>query len=602
MDAWGPLIDVVVLLLGALILGAIMERLKQSAVVGYMLAGVLLGPYVNLVGLFETGGGSEGAAAQESDLVNQIAQFGVVLLMFTIGLEFSVSKLRTLGLGTLLAGGLQIGATIALVTVAGVALGLGGATAFALGAALALSSTGVVVPVLQRRGDLDSPFGRFCLGILLVQDAAVVPLVLIVSALATGGGAMDVLKGTGVSFGIVGLFVAACWAFAKYVMPALVRFAAPARNREMPILFAFVAAMGSAAAANQVGLSAALGAFIAAIFLGESLIATQLRADMGPFRSVFVTLFFASIGMLLDPAWALAHAPLVAATTAAVLVGKPIVVALVGLVMKLQPRNAVAAGSCMCQIGVFSFVLADVARGGAQGGEGALFNENLFNLVVAVTILCLFATPYGVASARPLGRVFERTLRKLGLSKRAEAPGVQDTPDQTGHVIVVGLGPAGKAVVDAVKHQGGDVVLADLNPRSVLEARALGEKAFVGDASNAEVLKLLGIHTASAIVITLPDHRLTTAVIVEARSMNPAITVVARSRYARYTGLLRAAGAHAVIDEEHEVGRRLGKQVTAVALPELSDRSDETKIDKLDQAYEDMSVTLTAAPEDDPRR
>ncbi|MEM9295193.1 MAG: cation:proton antiporter [Planctomycetota bacterium] len=595
MDAWGPLVDVVVLLLGAMILGAIMERLKQSAVVGFMLAGVLLGPHVNLAGLFQAG-------VQDEDVVNQIAQFGVVLLMFTIGLEFSVSKLRTLGAGTLLAGGLQIAGTIALVMSIGLALGMRPAAAFALGATLALSSTGVVVPVLQRRGELDSPFGRFCLGVLLVQDAAVVPLVLIVSALATGGGAADVLTGTAKSFAIVGLFVAACWAFAKYAMPALVRFAAPARNREMPILFAFVAAMGSAAAAHHVGISAALGAFLAAIFLGESLIASQLRADMGPFRSVFITLFFASIGMLLDPAWAWNHAPLVLAATAAVLLGKPLVVAIVGLIMKLQPRNAVAAGACMCQIGVFSFVLADVARGGGPDAPNPLFNENLFNLVVAVTILCLFATPYGVGLARPLGRNAERLLRNLGLVKRAAPDNTQNAPASTGHVIVIGLGPAGKAVAQAVKKQGGDVVLADLNPRSVLEARAQGDKAFVGDASNPDILKLLGIHNASAIVITLPDHRLTTAVIVEARSMNPALTVVARSRYARYTGLLQAAGAHAVIDEEHEVGRRLGKQVTAVGLPDLADRSDETKIDKLDQAYEDMSVTLTAAAEEDPRR
>lgn len=416
-----------------------------------------------------------------------------------------------------------------------------------------------------------------------------VPAVLIVTAL-NGSGAIDVvLLGTLKSIGIVAGFIFVSWAFSKWAMPTIVRLVAPSRNREMPILFAFIAAMGSAWAAQELGLSAALGAFIAAVFLGESALASQLRADLGPFKSVFVTLFFASIGMLFDPAWAMNNLGLLLAVTAAVVVLKPVMVSVVGLIMQLQVRHAVASGVCLCQIGVFSFVLADVARMDPGGGVEPLFGQGLFNLVVAVTILALFFTPYGVGLARPAGAWVERAARRRGLTKKSgekledlDTSGSRGSASKDGgHVIIVGFGPAGRAVADAVKATGVDVVVSDLNPRSVLAAREQGLRAFVGDASQGDILKLLGVYTASALVVTLPDHRLTVAVIIEARGMNPALTVIARARYHRYADLIKAAGAHAVINEEAEVGIRLGEQLVSVPVQQMMDRSDVTKVDWL---------------------
>ncbi|MEM6392749.1 MAG: cation:proton antiporter [Planctomycetota bacterium] len=568
---WTVLLNVIVLLGCAMVLGAVAERLKQSAIVGFMLAGVLLGP------------GGFGWLS-DPDAVQAIATLGVVLLMFTIGLEFNFSRLRSMGLGAFGAGVIQICLTGALAAGVAMAFGVEWTGALALGAALALSSTGVVVPVLQKLGQMDSVHGRFCLGILLVQDAAVVPLVLLVAALTGGGGVGEVLLGTGQSVGIVAIFVGVCWAFAKYVMPMIVRFAPPSRNREMPILFAFVAAMGSAWAANGFGLSAALGAFIAAVFLGESVLASQLRSDLSGFKSVFVTLFFASIGMLADPAWAIANPLLVLGATALVVTGKPVAVAVTGLIMKQSVRHAVAAGVCMCQIGVFSFVLARQAFQPAAEGAVPIFTADLFNLVVAVTILALFATPYAVALAVPTGVWVELKLRGLGLVKHSTGDREATEPVEPGHVIVAGFGPAGQAVAAAVRAGDNEVVIADLNPRSVMDSRAQGMKAFVGDASSPDILKLLGIHTASAVVLTLPDHRVTLATIIEAKGMNPSATIVARARYHRYAEMLRQAGAHAVIDEEQQVGLKLGEQVTAVSLPELVERSDVTKVNWLAEA------------------
>lgn len=550
MDLWQTLLDLIVLLSVAMVLGVIAERLKQSAVVGYMLAGVIV---ANTAGLIN-----------QPDKVNTLSQLGVTLLMFTIGLEFNWSRLKRLGLSALVSGTLQIGITMA------VAFGLASMFSFswraavALGAAVALSSTAVVLPVLQRRAEADSVHGRFALGVLLVQDVAVVPLVLIVGALATpegedAAGLVDIAIGTAKGFGVVGGFVLLFFVFSKYLLPHLVRVAAPTRNREVFTLFAFLMAMGSAWLANYLGLSPALGAFLAAIFLGESVIATQLRGDVGALKTVFVTLFFSAIGMYIDPRELLATWWQVLVLTALIVVLKPLVVAGVALMMKLTVRSAVAAGCSMAQVGLFSFVLAQTAK------DGGIITEADFKLLVSATVATLFLTPYTVAMGRPLGEKADRFLRQRGLVKSRIGQDQAAGAMAGGHLVVVGYGPAGRAVVDAARDRGQPIIVLDLNPTSVIEARKLGIEAYVGDSTQPAILHLARLKSASALVITLPDHRLTTAVIVEAKSIVADLRIIARARYHRYFGLLEGAGATTVIDEETQVGRRMADYLAAAS-------------------------------------
>lgn len=548
MDLWQTLLDLIVLLSVAMVLGVIAERLKQSAVVGYMLAGVIV---ANTAGLIN-----------QPDKVNTLSQLGVTLLMFTIGLEFNWSRLKRLGLSALVSGTLQIGITMA------VAFGLASMFSFswragiALGAAISLSSTAVVLPVLQRRAEADSVHGRFALGVLLVQDVAVVPLVLIVGALATpegedAAGLVDIVIGTAKGFGVVGGFVLLFFVFSKYLLPHLVRVAAPTRNREVFTLFAFLMAMGSAWLANYLGLSPALGAFLAAIFLGESVIATQLRGDVGALKTVFVTLFFSAIGMYIDPRELLATWWQVLVLTALIVVLKPLVVAGVALMMKLTVRSAVAAGCSMAQVGLFSFVLAQTAK------DGGIITEADFKLLVSATVATLFLTPYTVAMGRPLGEKADRFLRQRGLVKSRIGQDQAAGAMAGGHLVVVGYGPAGRAVVDAARDRGQPIIVLDLNPTSVIEARKLGIEAYVGDSTQPAILHLARLKSASALVITLPDHRLTTAVIVEAKAIVADLRIIARARYHRYFGLLEGAGATTVIDEETQVGRRMADYLAA---------------------------------------
>jgi CPA2 family monovalent cation:H+ antiporter-2 len=593
---WELLVEGVLLLAAAMVLGTIAERLKQSAIVGYLLAGVLLGPnvlgvvgadgepeqtaepeQVQVEGIAEEGGGGVEDENENEDEdtggagVEEIAQLGVALLMFTIGLEFSYSKLKSLGATAVMSGTLQISLTAAVSGGFSLLLGLEPKVALAIGMICALSSTAVVLPVLQRRSEVDSVHGRFALGILLIQDAAVVPLVLLTSAM--GGedvSVLDILAKTAYSFVLVALFVAVCFMFAQWVMPHLLKFGTATRNRETPILFAMVAAMGSAAAANALGFSPALGAFIAAIFLGESVIATQLRSDIGPFKSVFVTLFFSSIGMFADPAWIASNIAVVLGVTAAILVGKPAVIWGVGKLMGLTHRHALAAGMCCAQIGVFSFVLAQVAV------DGGVIGEEMFKLLVSVTIMTLFTTPYAVNLAPMLGVAAERGLRRVGLSKTPVREPIAAVEDDRQHVVIVGYGPAGRAVAEALKPHKTPVVVIDLNPASVLEARSQGMRAFVGDGTSPGLLQAVQLWRAAALVLTVPDHRMTTAAIVEARSICPTVAIVARARYHRYAELLESAGAHVVVDEEQEVGRELGERVVAPLIRghDASEKSD----------------------------
>ncbi|NJO56706.1 MAG: hypothetical protein HC834_10655 [Rhodospirillales bacterium] len=314
-----------VLLAAAMTLGTIMERLRQSAVLGYMLAGAILGPYA--VGL-----------VPDDQTIHLMAELGVALLLFSIGLEFNLAELRSLGVRPLVGGAIQIILTTLVVAALAMLAGLDTRPAIGVGIIVSMSSTEVVLSALSRRAETDSLHGRFALAVLLFQDVAVVPAVLLVTALASDGTAGDVAKGTGLSLLLIVAFIVAFFLISKFLLPHIVRFAAAARNREFGVIFALVAGLGSAWVAHALHLSPALGAFIAGVFLGESVIATQLRGDVTPFRTIFVTLFFATIGTFADLQWIASHAWQVALATAGVMAGKAIIVWLTGATLGMPHR------------------------------------------------------------------------------------------------------------------------------------------------------------------------------------------------------------------------------------------------------------------------
>ena len=545
-EGWSLLADVLVLLGAALVLGTLAELLRQSAIVGYLLAGTLVGP--NVLGLI--GGGEP---------VEVIAELGVALLLFTIGLEFSFTRLRRLGNVALVGGSLQVLLTGLAVWGAAQLVGLPPTAAAAVGCMVALSSTATVLRLLADRAALESPYGRNATGILLLQDVAVLPLTLLVSALATQGTPLQVLGTLGKTLLYGAALVAAMLVLFNLVVPRLLNLRQWSRNREFPILLAIVLALGSAAAAHEAKISPAIGAFLAGVLLAGSPFAAQVRADVASLRTVLVTLFFASVGMLADPAWAAANLHLVAGASLAVLVGKSAVVlgvlSLPARSIRVPAGIALGTGLCIAQVGEFSFVLAKIAR-------GSLIDEDTFRLIVSVTVVTLLLTPYLVRLAPRAAGWFEGRFRRGAGTQPASDEPAGERP----RLLIVGFGPAGQRVAgDLLRRLRGRISVIDLNPQAAGVAQEYGLGVHLGDASQAEILEHAGIGgRRGGWFVTLPDPEAVRRVIQLCRSLRPNLTIIARARYHAHRWDLTIAGAETVVDEEDHVGHRLAAEARRV--------------------------------------
>ena len=550
VDLWASLVDVIILLLAALVLGAVCERFKQSAILGYLLAGTLLGPNaLNWI-------------SNEKE-VEALAELGVALLLFTIGLEFSWGRLRRLGSTALKGGSLQVIITLGLATGAAMVMGLGMRPAIVIGAVIALSSTAGVLRVLVARAEMESVRGRHALGILLLQDLAVVPLVVLVSVLSGEGNAGQMAGSIAVMVLLAAALFSGFYLLSNYVAPPLLGSRMMQHNRELPVLLAIVLGLGSAWAAHKLNLSPAFGAFVAGMLLGESPFATQIRVDISSLRTVLLTLFFSSIGMLGDPLWMVQHLLAVVALVTAIVVGKVVIVWFVLRLLHQTHLIAIGTGLCLAQVGEFSFVLAAAARVFVQadGSVVGVITDDVFKLIVSATIVTLFLTPYLVAGAWPLSQRIVKLLERFSLASEDSQGSSHSTLVPADHIVIIGFGPAGMAVGETLTGQDLLVRVIDLNPRAISTARQLGFDALVADARKPETLEQVNVATASAVIITVPDPTAARSIVEQVRVMSPQAHIIARARYHIFQNELILAGAHVVIDEEQQVGERLADEL-----------------------------------------
>lgn len=528
--------DVLLLLAGAFVFGIMAQRLKQSAIIGYLVAGAVFGPW-----LFH------------AESLMHLAELGVALLLFTIGLEFSFTRLRRLG-GIALGGGtLQIAATMVLFAVL-LSVFFDFRTAVALGAMIALSSTAVVMRILVDRTEVDSPRGRNALGILLLQDIAVVPLVLLVTMMGQAGQADSVFFQIGkILVGAAGMVVLFYLLF--YILVPRILFSGTIhRNRDLVVLLAILSATGSLWLAHTTGLSPALGAFIAGMMLAESPFATQIRADIGSIRTLFVTLFFATIGLLLDPQWMVYNIHWVLVALVLVVIGKTVIVYSIARMFYRPPAEALATGITLAQVGEFSFVLATTSR------DIALIGPEIFSLIVSVTIVSILTSTYMVNQAPVLaGRILgSRSPREPAV---AEENGESQKP--AGRVLVIGYGPAGQRVTDALLEHEIRPEIIEMTPGTARAAEDRGLAVHIGDAVNEEVLVHAGLNQTCLVIITIPDPRMTLSIIEAVKRLAHKAPVLARCRYHIFKGDMEKAGAALVVDEENVVGMELAQAVIA---------------------------------------
>ncbi len=547
MDGWSLLLELVAVLAAAFLFGAVFERIRLGAVVGYLFAGVVVGP-------------SALAVVQSMDVVLGLAELGVALLLFSTGLEFSPQRLRKLGRSTLKAGIAQLVVTTAGFTLIARASGLELKQALAVGMIVSVSSTAIVIRQLRERGDLDAAHGKLSLGVLLIQDVALIPLVLGMTALASRPDTSASLRPTPVA--IAGMIIVLAVLFTRF-LPRVLRSKAMTTNRELPILLGVVTCAGAAYAAHWMGISPSLGAFIAGMLLAETSFEHQIRSDIAPLRALFGTVFFASVGMLADLSWIKGHVWLVATAVVLLITAKTLCNFIAVRPWRFTTTVSIAAALSLGQVGELGFILLQVAD------RGNLLDRDTAQLLTSVVVFSMLLSPLLVANSSRFARKLARWLvppRKLAREEMES----RHQPLQ-GHFVVAGFGTAGRTATRILSEAQYPVLIVDLDPKIVRVAPEHGALAKVGDATQPELLHELDLNNARGLILAIPDYRTAVLVIAHARQIAPELPIVVRSRNHPYAEELQAAGATLVIGEEELLGRRLGEEAARLALGQEDD-------------------------------
>ena len=516
------------------------HRANLPPLVGFLITGVLCGPY----GFGLIGGVHE---------VQSLAEIGIVLLLFTVGIEFSMGQLVRLRTFLLVGGGLQVMLTLAAILALARLWGVSLALAVYLGMLVSLSSTAIVMRLLAERGELDSPHGRTSLGIIIFQDLCIVPMLLLAPFLA----------GPGVELAAVALVAAKALAFvgaalvgARYLVPWLLHQVVETRKREVFLLTILLLCLGAAWAAAEVGLPLALGAFIAGLIISESEYSHQALGEVLPFREVFNSLFFISIGMLFDVRTLLLSPLAVVGSLLAILVVKAGVAAGVTFAMGFSVRVAVLTGLGLAQIGEFSFLLSRV------GLEVGLLDARLSQLFLAVAVGTMALTPaLGAAARRLTGWLEPRVSGRWAAGRELPVAGAGDKLRLEDHVIIVGYGLNGRNLSRVLEHVGIPFVVLEMNPDVARAARKKGVPVVYGDATHADLLRHVGIEKVRVVVVAISDAAASRRTADIARRLNPAAYIIVRSRYLQEMEPLVAAGAHEVVPEEFETSIEIFSRV-----------------------------------------
>jgi CPA2 family monovalent cation:H+ antiporter-2 len=533
------IVDIVIGLGAATVGGLIARRVGLPALIGYILAGLVIGP--NTPGL-----------VADQDRVLLLANLGVALLMFGLGVEFSLSEVVRVRRAALLGGGLQIPLTIAVGAAAGIAVGWSVGAALLLGGAFAISSSIVALKTLMGRGEMESPQARVALGLGIVQDLSLAPMLALIPIVAAEH------EGSGLAIVQPLLVAAAVLAGALLLgtrlVPPILRVVALTGSREIFMLAVVAIALGVALATHAAGLSLGLGAFLAGIVVSESEFDEQVLADIIPIRDIFATLFFVAVGMLINPALLLAQWRVVLVLTLVLVIGKLLITGGSLLAAGVDHRTATLAAVVMAQMGEFSFVLA------SSGLEHGLINLSDYGIILSVALCSILAMPGLVAISPWLVRLAER-LPGVGRQERLAAGPPALSAPPSNHVVICGFGRVGMEIGAALDHWNQPYSVIELNPAIVRELRERGIETTYGDAASRAELEAAGVATARTVAVTTPDLLTTEAAIRTARAINPAIRVIVRAPATGDVRALSAEGADEIVQPEFEAGLEFIRQV-----------------------------------------
>ncbi|MEW6374783.1 MAG: cation:proton antiporter, partial [Thermodesulfobacteriota bacterium] len=509
----------------------ILHKLRMPSIVGFLLAGVCLGP-------------SGFGLVQDVREVELLAEIGVILLLFTIGLELSLKSLKRIS-STILGGGFSqvLFTLLATAAIAYPFLGKLNESLFT-GFLVALSSTAIVLKMLFDRAEMDSPHGRLSMGILIFQDLCVVPFMLLIPILAGNQGSFTGLLWTMVKSATI-IFVVIFGA--RWLVPNILHQIVRTRSRELFVITIILLCLGTALLTSRFGLSLALGAFLAGLVISESEYAYQAISDILPFKDSFNGLFFISVGMLMDFRFLSENLLLVLLAVLFILLLKTFTGFFSVHLLGHPIRVSLQTGLHLAQIGEFSFVLA------TTGKSAGLITESLYQLFLSASVLTMLLTPFilraspGISVWMSSKRLLERLDR---MRKRTEKEGLP--AKREGHVIIVGFGLNGRNLAEVLKETSVPYVVLELNIDTVLEMKKRGEPIFYGDGTRLEILHKLGLATARLLVIVISDPASTRRIVQMARKENPRLYLIVRTRYTAEVEDLLKLGANEVIPEEFE--------------------------------------------------
>lgn len=526
--------DIVIILAFALPIIYLFKRIHIPTLVGFLLAGMLIGPHgLHLI--------------SEIREIEIMAEVGVIFLLFTIGLEVSLTQLIKMKSIMIFAGGAQVIFTILISYLIFIAFGVEPNLAILFGMLVSLSSTAIVLKLLADRDELSAPQGKLSIGILIFQDLMIVPMFLVLPMLQPNNDlSYDyILSKLGLAFGLLVVILLV----SKFLMPKLMYQLAKLRMRDAFVIGILVIILGTAYLTHSLGLSFALGAFIAGLILAESDYHSQILADTLPFKDVFNSIFFVSVGLLLNVSFVIEYPIFIMGLTLSSILIKAAIIIVIVLALKYPLRIAIITGLGLAQVGEFSIIIAQASN------AYNLMTEYHYNIFLATSIFTMVLTPFLFKFSARVGFASQKlpTLKEIkedkGLSKMSN------------HVIIAGFGLNGKNLARVLKETGISYIIVELNPDTVQREKANGEHIIYGDVSKAEILKHVKIDTANTLVFSISDPPITKRAVRIAKQLNPELFVLVRTRYVSEINELKNIGADAVIPEEFETSLELFRKV-----------------------------------------
>lgn len=585
--------DIAIIIVGALAGGLIAQRLRQPLILGYIVAGVLLGPYTG------------GITISNIHDIELLAEIGVALLLFALGIEFSFKELQPVRKIALIGTPLQIIFSILLGFGIGQLLGWDWFLSLWFGALISLSSTMVLLKTLMNQGQMGTLSSRIMVGMLIVQDLAVVPMMIILPELA------DLEQGLVTLGGAVlraALFLATMFFVGTRLVPRLVLYVARWNSRELFLLAITAIGLGVGYATYLFGLSFAFGAFVAGMVLSESDYSHQALSDILPLRDLFSLLFFVSVGMLLDPRFVVENITTVLLVVLMVGLGKGLIFATVTRIFGYGNIAPIAIALGLFQVGEFSFVLARVGR------AADAITADLYSLILSVAILTMLLTPVASQLAEPLYNLRKRWFR----FNQLDTVNI-DTDTLHGHIVIVGFGRIGQFIASVLQRLDHRFVIVELDQRRMEHAREAGYPVVYGDAAQEPVLEAVHLTHSRLLLVTIPAVTVTHAVVTGARRLCPDLHIVARAEGLEQIQELHDLGVYEVVQPESEAGLEIARQtllhldVPALEIQQFVDtirrelysplyayHEDYHLISRLQAAQQSMQIHWLSLPDDSP--